>query len=250
MTTKQVASAGGRRIMRRWLVAVALTMAMGGGVVACWSPARVAAINLTMWWTVRLAEDRGVSMQRRLDAWVPAGAVLVVGDSLAVQLPPRRIGLNVTTFAVGGALIEDVATALAGRDSLRRIAALVVVAGTNDILHRSPDASEAALRGLLAALPAELPVLMCTTPPIDPAVHRERSSELIAAWNARLPAILAGRPSSWLVDTHSALADEAGHLPPALHQGDGLHLNPAGNERLAAAIRAGLARVLADAQST
>lgn len=235
---------------RRGVVAGVSAMALACALAAVWSPARLAAINLTVWWSVRLAEDRGVAMQRRLDVLLPTETVLVVGDSLAVQLPPRRIGLQVATFAVGGALIEDVAMALRGRESLSRLAALVVVAGTNDMLHRSPDLSEAALRGLLSALPAELPVLICTTPPVDPVVHRDRSPAVIAAWNARLPAILAGRPLTWLVDTHAALADEAGHLPPAWHQGDGLHLSPAGNERLAAAIRAALARAVADAHST
>jgi lysophospholipase L1-like esterase len=202
---------------------------------------RIAGLNGAVWFTARALPEKNAALQRALDPWVPEGAVLLVGDSLAAQMPPRLAGARVVTFATGGSLIEDAARNLAGRESLKRVSALVVLAGTNDLLHRPADESERRLRDLLAALPPGLPAILCSVPPVDPAAHRERRPEAIRAWNERLPAIAASRPGTRLADLERALADENGLLPAAWHQGDGLHLNAAGNARLATALRQALA---------
>lgn len=230
-----------RSVKSRVVALLGAVVVVAAAVVWLWTPARVGAINLSVWWAVRLAEDRGVAWQRLADAWVPVGALLVAGDSLAGQMPPRLVEGRAVVFGVGGALIEDVAKAMRNRASLKRVAALVVIAGTNDLVHRVPEASERALLGLLEALPPGLPVLLCTVPPVDPVVHHDRSLAAIAAWNERLRSIAAGRPGVHIVDTQAALANDAGVLPEALHQGDGLHLSRAGYERLAAAIGRALA---------
>lgn len=217
-------------------VTVVLLIVLAAAVV----PVRVGIINLGTWWAVRLAEDRGVWWQRMVDSWVPSGAVLVVGDSLAGQLPPRMVSGRVVVFGVGGALIEDAASYLRERKSLRRVSALVVIVGTNDLVHRTPEDSERALRVLLAALPPGLPVLLCTVPPVDSAVHRDRALAEITAWNERLRLVADNRANTSVLDLFRELADQKGALPPALHQGDGLHLSRAGYVRVAAAIRAAL----------
>ena len=205
--------------------------------------ARTALLNQTLWFEIRLRPDRIAATQVSLDRFAPAGAVLLVGDSLIAQLPPHFVDRHALNYGVGAIRVEHVRVQLRRFHSLPQAAALVLLAGTNDLVD-SPRAAEQAIEGmrtLLAELPPRLPVLLVEVPPIDPAAHSDRTLEAIAALNRGYRAIAASRAATTFVPTHAALADAQGRLRPEFHQGDGLHLSPAGNRQFAACLRAALA---------
>lgn len=208
-----------------------------------WPALRVHGINALLWVEQRARPQHVVATQRALEAWLPASAVVIAGDSFAVMLPARWVDARAAGFGLSGALVEHVRGQLRDLHSLRSARALVLLAGSNDVVHRPAAVAESELRALLAGLPANLPVLLCTIPPVNPLIHRERPPEAIAQLNQRWQACAEGRPRTRLVRVESVLADGDGRLRKEFHQGDGLHLNAEGNRRLAALLREILAEI-------
>jgi lysophospholipase L1-like esterase len=232
---------------RRRIVVSVVFVAVGiiaGAAIACAiSPAvRVRAINTLLWFDVRLRPQHIPITQRWLDRWVPADAVMVAGDSFAVMLPERWIDARAIDFGLGGATTQHVRAHLQTLSAIGRARSLVLLVGSNDLVHR-PTEAEDDLRSLLADLPAGLPVLLCTIPPVDPSVHRARTPAAIAQLNARWATCAAARSGTHLVRVETALADRDGRLRSDFSLGDGLHLNAAGNRALAKLVRDTLQKV-------
>ena len=235
-----------RRWLRRFVVAtIVLLSAIGLCIVFAWlSPVfRVQTIGALLWTEARLQPQRIPGLQRTLDPWLPKRSVLLVGDSLAGMLPPGWVDSRAVNFGLGGATTEQVRTQLRDLHSLDTARALVVIVGSNDLVHRSVQAAEADLRALLAALPANLPVLLCTVPPVNPTRQElNRPATAISRINDRWAACAADRPHTYLVQTERVLAAPSGALLTELDQGDGLHLNTEGNRRLAALLQQNLGK--------
>lgn len=185
----------------------------------------------------------------RADAGVPDGAVIVLGDSLVQGLTVTALAPGAVNYGIG----MDTTAAVLQRlphhaSSLPRARAIVLAVGVNDLLRTDRD--DAAIRRLraqlVAALPAQVPLLIGALLPVDAARQRVPAglNARIAALNATLHADVAawraqGRRVQ-LVDAGPALRDATGALAARWHVGDGLHLNAAGNAVWAAALRRGL----------
>lgn len=233
--------------LRRLVAGTLVLLAVAGvGAVLVWlSPvARVQAFGALLWTEARIQPQRIPGLQRALDPWLPSRSVLIVGDSFAGMLPPRWVDSRAVNFGLGGATVDQVREQLGQLRSPGAARAVVIFAGSNDLVHRSVAAAETDLRALLAALPAALPVLLCTVPPVNPAVQRRvRPPAAIDEINARWAVCAAERPRTHLVRIERVLADRSGGLLPELDLGDGLHLNAEGNRRLAALVRQALAEI-------
>lgn len=250
MTSPHLATAPVSAPRRRLRLILGLALAVAlGSAAACaalfWiSPTfRLSAIRSALWIEARARPHQLAELQRALDSWLPDRTVILAGDSLIAMLPGRWVDARSVNFGVGAATVENIRANLSGLRSPASARALVLLVGTNDVVHRPLAAAEADLRALLAALPASLPVLLCTVPPVDPLVQRDRLPATIARFNERWAACASARPGTRLVRVETVLADAAGHLLASLHQGDGLHLNAEGNRRLAALLRATLTEV-------
>ena len=190
-----------------------------------------------------------VAYHARGDAGVPDGAVIVLGDSHVQGLAVTAIAPGAVNYGIG----MDTTWGLLQRlpqhaGSLGRARAIVLAIGVNDLLRTGRD--DAAIRQLrarlVAALPADVPLLIGALLPVDASRLRQP-----AGLNARIDALnatLAADAEAWrrqgrrvaVVDAGPALRDATGGLAPAWHLGDGLHLNAAGNAIWAAALRRGL----------
>lgn len=227
-----------RRRTRAIVTFTAVGLVVGGTLLLVFSSTfRVRTLNALLWLDVRVRPQHIAATQQSLDRWVPAGAVIVAGDSFAVMLPEHWMDGRAIDFGLGGASTRHVHAQLRTLSSISRAHALVLLVGSNDLVHNTTAQAETDLRALLADLPAGLSVLLCTIPPVDPAVHRDRAPEAIAQLNARWALCTAARPRTTLVHVETALADPAGRLRADLHLGDGLHLNAAGNRALATHLR-------------
>jgi lysophospholipase L1-like esterase len=230
-----------RRFVARLFLCAAL-LASAALVASWYVPAgRTIGLRTALWLEARLRPHQLLELQRDVAPLLPARAVILAGDSLIGMMPDRWIDPRAVNFALGGATVEHIRAQLRSLRLPDDVRALVLLVGSNDIVHRPLSAAERDLRALLAELPANLPVILCTVPPVDPSIQRERPTEAIQSLNARWAVCAAARPNTRLVRVESFLADATGHLPPSWHQGDGLHLNSEGNRRFAAQLRATLA---------
>ena len=226
-----------RRIVR-WLAGLA---AAGGALtaLALWGVPtwRVLALNLIVRADRRLRPDQIVATQNRVDAFVPRGAVVLAGDSIMAVVPARWIDPLAVNYALGGWQIPWVRARLPQLGSLADARALVLHVGTNDMAVRSPESAAAEMAALLRALPAQLPVLVCGVPPIEPARCRDRPREKIEQLNQLLAPIVSARPRTALLPLRPVLGDARGTLRADFDVGDGLHLTAAGTRALAQAVR-------------
>ena len=197
--------------------------------------ARAFAVNGVIWIVARVDGATMPALHRALDPFVPDGAVLMLGDSLAGQLPPRLVDSKAINFAIGGIDLRGTKQLLAGRGDFARARAMVLIVGTNSLVGAStpPPTLEIELTALLAALPADVKLLLVAIPPIDPRVHRDRQLAVITQTNDLWQQSARRRPATVFVPVADVLADPSGALRADYHQGDGLHLNAAGNLALA-----------------
>ena len=230
-----------RRILRAISLSALLAVVALAALFRLSPTVRLGGIRVALWLEARIQPAHLTGLQRTLEPWLPARTVILAGDSLIGMLPSRLVDARAVNFGIGAATVETIRAQFHGLRTLPSARALVLLVGTNDVVHRPLAAAEADLRALLAALPASLPVLLCTVPPIDPAAQHDRPLATIAQFNRRWAACAAERPHTRLVNVASVLADATGRLRPTLHLGDGLHLNAEGHRLLGALLQQTLA---------
>jgi lysophospholipase L1-like esterase len=228
--------------LRRLIVPAAAALGMVFATAAAFPAVRCQAINGVIWVAARTVPRHLAALHQAMDPLYPAGAVVLVGDSLISQLPSRWVESRALNLGIGGIGVAGVHANLRGLSSLNTAKALVLLVGTNDVVGQRSLPAEIVpeMERLLAALPPELPVILCAVPPTDPSVHWVRKPAVIQALNVQLKSAVRSRPHTQWVDLHTLLADSQGRLPSAFHQGDGLHLAAGGNRIVAAAIKAAL----------
>ena len=218
-----------RPVWRRTALAAlaALLLLAGLGAAVALSPGlaerllwRVEAWQARPTLSQRIYERRLLAHQLAQDARLPAGALLVFGDS-HLQALPLGHWPGAHNFAIGGESAERLAARLPRFTSLARARAVVLGSGSNDLLEgRTPQAAAQAWRAVLDAVPPG-PAVLCLEIPLNP--QRPAQAAAQRAFNALLAEQCRQR-------RHPV-------LPGALFEGgdgftaDGLHLNPAGSAR-------------------
>lgn len=168
--------------------------------------------------------------------------VVFFGDSIteawSLPAPPdgrRREYLN---RGISGQTTPQMLLRLRADVLALRPAAVVILAGTNDVAGNTGPTSVEQIAGHLRSMVqlarAEgVRVVLCAVLPAAQYPWRPelRPAATIVTLNGRLRAIAAELGAAW-VDYHAAMADAAGGLPVAL-AGDGVHPSPAGYARMA-----------------
>ena len=110
--------------------------------------------------------------------------------------------------------------------------------GTNDIeVGIEPEVAADNFKLILAAIKAHDPHVPVVLSLVFPsATEKSRPTEKITALNELYTATVKGDPQVTVVDTWTLFAAATGDADPQWF-GDMLHLNPAGYDRLAAALR-------------
>lgn len=169
-------------------------------------------------------------------------AVVFLGDSITqgwgddfkgkfpdVKLANRGIGGD-TTRGMWIRLAEDVLDL--------NPAALVLLLGTNDIeVGIDPETITRNFQKIITAVKQrhpQMPIVLCRMFPSSAA--KNRPAEVIQRVNALYDAAVKGDPQIIVLDTWTLFADANGDANPAWFK-DLLHLNPAGYDRWAAALR-------------
>lgn len=187
---------------------------------------------------------RMLRYHRRMDGHVPDGSVVFLGDSLTQGLCTDAVAQPSVNYGIG----SDTTVGVLGRldaysNSLSRASAVVLAIGVNDLLFRENREIAENYRRILERLPTDTPVVCSTLLPINEHTYAKGtpvSNARIAELNGLLRNQCAKFPRCVFVDAGPQLVDSNGHLRASLEDGDGIHLNAAGNRIWAEVLRAGL----------
>jgi lysophospholipase L1-like esterase len=184
--------------------------------------------------------QRMVRYEKRMDATVPAGAAVFIGDSLIQSVATDAITCPSANYGIGGDTTVGVLARLSNYGALSRASVIVLAVGVNDLRFRDNEAIAANYQRILELLPRDVPVICSSVLPIDEAAFRGPSAvtnQRIVDLNNRLERLCNSGPHRSFVDAGKGLADDSGHLRLQFHEGDGLHLNGAGYQIWIAAMR-------------
>jgi lysophospholipase L1-like esterase len=167
----------------------------------------------------------------RGDALLPPGRILFLGDSLMQGLPVSTITEIGVNYGIGSDDTRGLLHRLTQYDSLQVARAIVISVGINDLKHTDDVASLARYRQILTRLPESVPAFCVALLPIDEPARKNwagRTNRRISEYNRQLDK-LCTETGAGFVSVAETMRDNSGNLLPELHDGDGLHLNAAGN---------------------
>ena len=165
-----------------------------------------------------------ISHQRR-DRQVPPGADVFLGDSLTASMVVANVSPVAVNFGIGGQRTDHLLEFLPSLHSLGRAGRVFLMIGTNDVVQGRTAGLHERYDRLLAALPAGVPVVMSSAPPVR---GREVQATQAAA-DARAACSKVARCT--FVDVHAALRGD-----PEVLEEDGVHLSAHGYEVLRKAL--------------
>jgi lysophospholipase L1-like esterase len=169
-------------------------------------------------------------------------AVVFLGDSITqgwgANFQGKFAGMKLANRGIGGDTTRGMLIRL-NEDVLDlNPSAIVLLLGTNDIeVGVDPEAIARNFQKILAAIKArhpKTPVVLCRMFPSS--AEKSRPADTIKRVNALYDAAVKGDAQVTVVDTWTLFADAKGDANPTWFK-DLLHLNPAGYDRWAAALR-------------
>jgi len=171
-----------------------------------------------------------LAFHRRVDANLPAGSVLFIGDSLVQGLTVGAIHSQSVNFGIGQDTTLGVLNRIPHYRSIAKSKLIVLAVGVNDLKRRSDDEIIENYGKIVALIPHNIPILFSGIFPVD-----EVKSNLIG-YNARINRINRGlnklcadSPRLYYFSMSDFIQDSHGELDDDYHIGDGMHLNSLAN---------------------
>jgi lysophospholipase L1-like esterase len=197
---------------------------------------------------------RMLRYHQRMDGHVPDQSVVFLGDSLTQGLCTDAVAQPSVNYGIG----SDTTVGVLGRltaysNSLGRASAVVLAIGVNDLLFRDNREIAENYRRILERLPAGTPVVCSALLPINELTYARGtpvSNARIVDLNGLLRDLCANFPRCVYVNARPQLVDGDGNLKASFEDGDGIHLNAAGNRVWSDALRAGLQKARRSAVSS
>ena len=167
----------------------------------------------------------------RMDGNVPDRSVVFIGDSLTQGLCSDAVAFPSVNYGVGADTTVGVLARLPEYQSLRRASAVVLAIGVNDIMFRDNQHIVKNYGRILEALPQSVPIVCSAVLPVNEPVYgpSDVNNARILDLNVALKTLCSDDARCVFVDVGDSLVDASGNLSTALQDGDGIHLNAAGN---------------------
>jgi lysophospholipase L1-like esterase len=182
----------------------------------------------------------------RMDGNVPHGSVVFMGDRLTQGLFTDAVASPSVNFGIGSDTTVGVLARLPEyRQSLQHASAVVLAIGVNDMGFRDNQQIVENYKRILQALPDGVTVVCSAVLPVNDGTYGNLSvvnNARITDLNTSLKAFCSANPQCIFVDPRSRLIGSDGSLSAALEDGDGIHLNSAGNRIWIDELRNGLSK--------
>lgn len=173
--------------------------------------------------------EQTVKYHKRIDACVPDGAVIFVGDSFVQGLCVTEVAKDGINFGIGNDTTEGVLARLPVYTSLMRARSVVFVVGDNDLRQGRSEAEVVAnYKKIIAQVPKPTPIFFGSLLPCVEKPEFVNINRGIESLNRSLKEICAADSRCHLVDLVPAFSDERGCLRRELAEDDGVHLNGVG----------------------
>lgn len=163
-------------------------------------------------------------VHRQMDASVPDGATIFLGDSITMALATAAVAPLPVNYGIGYQRSDQLVDSMKSYESLHRAGAVVVMIGTNDILQGAQGGIGGRFSQIISSVPAGVPVVLSSPPP---TTKGDAQSVMVEARTA-----CGEDPRCTFVD--ATVIGKEGLLP------DGVHLNPSGYAQLIAMLRVAL----------
>ncbi len=175
---------------------------------------------------------RTLAYHVRMDGNVPDGSVVFIGDSLTQGLCTDAVTSPSVNYGIGSDTTVGVIERLPAYSSLRRASVVVLACGVNDMKFRDNKEIVQNYRRILQGLPQSVAIVCSAVLPVNEGLYGEPkvvNNAKILDLNFLLKGICSEDARCVFVDAGGRLVDAGGNLSPTLQDGDGIHLNSAGN---------------------
>jgi len=184
-----------------------------------------------------------VAFHRRVDEQLPPGVLVFLGDSLTLGFDVSRFDRRAVNYGIGGDTTVGLLSRLEFYRTIATASAVVVLIGVNDLKHRPVEETSQNLEQIVRRIAGSTQLIVVSLLPVDESKLHQRpdvavrriGNAVLTGINTELAKVCARNRRCRYADAWPLLAPE-GKLAEGYHIGDGLHLNRAGYERLAAAI--------------
>ena len=173
--------------------------------------------------------ERMIRIHAAMDASVPAGATVFLGDSITEALATAAVSPSSVNYGIGSATTSELLGNLSKYQSLKRASAVFLMIGINDLSQGNSVGLSDRLRKIANALPKDIPLLWSG---IMPAYSESIEPYQIKLANQSIREICAARAGCIYVDTQEAFAAGGSELFR-----DGVHPNDRGYAIWIAALR-------------
>ncbi len=190
-------------------------------------------------WSLPLCFD--ILKQAEQDASVPAGSVLLLGDSIIMRLNAKQIAEGTVNFGIGGDTTQTLTSRLAVLRSVAQSRIVVVGVGVNDLKYRPVEQIARDYARLLDRLGMASRVMVLSVLPVDNAGEAARRrpylrNDSIRTLDQDLRALCQMRTNCRYLDAWPAMAASGS----AVYADDGWHLSITGNRILEGFLRTSL----------
>lgn len=161
-----------------------------------------------------------ILFHQAMDASVPAGASIFLGDSITQGLATAAVAPYSVNYGIGSATTTELLGNIAKYQSLKRASAIFLMIGINDIGHEKTEVLAAKLAAINDVLPNDIPIIWSG---IMPAYRKNIDPAKITSANGVIRDLCDARNLCTYVDTHSLFSKGGQDLFR-----DGLHPNDQG----------------------
>ena len=183
--------------------------------------------------------------ERSVDS-VPDDSVIFIGDSITQGLCVSAVQPNAVNFGIGSDTTTGVLMRIpAYMPALERAKCIVLAIGVNDIHYRTAADALHNYAKILDMLPQDRRVIVSAILPIGETARQALDDRLawIHEFNSGLKQLASDRELASFMDNDAALdTDGDNRLDKSFDDGDGVHLNSAGNLAWAADMRDAIRR--------
>ena len=180
-----------------------------------------------------------------MDASVPAGATIFLGDSITMALATAAVAPYSVNYGISWQRSDQLIKSMDIYKSIARASRVFVMVGTNDVLEGREADIQSRYQTILAKIPANIEVVMSSIPPVGDVVINGRKIDDKTVGNVVTIAktVCEADKRCRFVNTYEALSTD-GNPTQGVLLPDQIHLSPKGYQLWIEELR----RVYANAQ--